>query len=298
MSSSGPVGSYVVAVPQGKVAWAVNALTSGLSQNQLMKLKVRSGEHLAAILTTAFVDVAPTNIDSAGGTDLQFDFTETRDNIARIFFGDALAAAFEVKSTVGGYREFEAAIDRCLQRGNEPGEKLFTLQVSSANTILEENIRSNPACKGTAATQDGLDDIQERLSRGAPFGSIRHRVRRGPRVYRPSFKTARRRRRPRQRMGTLGSWLFDCVVCSPQRMGKSVVHHVRRESTTSARRQSSSSAAARRDEVSRPHRTKRRLALCVRDSTYVGAPRLHEQPARRADRLTAPAHSGPLVDGL
>lgn len=68
-------------------------------------LKVRSGEHIAAILLTAVCSSAPTRLDSDGGIDLIFD----RSN-QQWPFGDLRRAAVEVKSLPGRWRRFEARV--------------------------------------------------------------------------------------------------------------------------------------------------------------------------------------------
>ncbi|HSV67396.1 MAG TPA: hypothetical protein VLJ59_16000 [Mycobacteriales bacterium] len=46
-----------------------------LGEAKLAKLKVASGEHLAAMLTAAFLGAAPVSVDGAGEADLVFDLT-------------------------------------------------------------------------------------------------------------------------------------------------------------------------------------------------------------------------------
>lgn len=78
-------------------------------------IKVTSGEHLAAILLTAFLGIAPSEIDNSGGVDFLFELDPDKE-IAGVF---ALGsrAAFEVKSLKGGYRRAHAVMERDEQRG-------------------------------------------------------------------------------------------------------------------------------------------------------------------------------------
>ena len=73
MSENSPVGSWVIAIWYRKLSWAVTAIVRTLSFDQISKLKVWSGEHLATILITSFLGVAPKNVDTAGETDLMFE---------------------------------------------------------------------------------------------------------------------------------------------------------------------------------------------------------------------------------
>jgi hypothetical protein len=59
MADEAIVESHVIAIHQNSVAWAVDEL-SRLDPEQLGHLKIRSGEHLAAILLTSFLRIVPT----------------------------------------------------------------------------------------------------------------------------------------------------------------------------------------------------------------------------------------------
>ncbi len=63
-------------------------------------LKVRSGEHLAAIFLTGLFGRTPSRFDDVGGPDLVFD---AHDN--KSWFPFASPVAFEIKSLPGAYRE-------------------------------------------------------------------------------------------------------------------------------------------------------------------------------------------------
>ena len=64
-------GAPVIGIWNQTLLWAVDELIK-LGQGRLTHLKVRSGEHLAAILATSFLGVAPFQVDSDGGVDLVF----------------------------------------------------------------------------------------------------------------------------------------------------------------------------------------------------------------------------------
>lgn len=129
----GPVGNQVIAASHLSLSWAVDELVRTLPAAQLRKLKVSAGEHLAAILTTAFLGAAPTTIDTDGGTDLQFDFTD--DTTRWLQPSNVRAADFEVKSLPGDFRRFDAAINQAEAAGREP-DRVFKTKVTSANHVL------------------------------------------------------------------------------------------------------------------------------------------------------------------
>lgn len=64
------------------------------------RLKVRSGEHLAAIFLSGLFGRTPSEFDEHGGPDLVFDALDTKS-----WFPFASPAAFEIKSLPGAYRE-------------------------------------------------------------------------------------------------------------------------------------------------------------------------------------------------
>jgi hypothetical protein len=121
MSSEDVAGRLTVVIWNRTLWRAVDELVEKLTPKQLRKLKVRSGEHLAAILTTTFLRTAPTQVDTMGDVDLWFDLAQAQDpRPAGILPARATHAAFEVKSLPGGFREFDAASDRDAARGVDP----------------------------------------------------------------------------------------------------------------------------------------------------------------------------------
>jgi len=78
-------------------------LGEGLTAEQLTALKVRSGEHVGAIIATMIHFEAPTAVDDSGGPDLEFEPSATweRPNVR---------VAYEIKSIAGNYREYDARL--------------------------------------------------------------------------------------------------------------------------------------------------------------------------------------------
>ena len=140
MSITDPSGSHVHAIWHHTVAWAVSEVVQQLGTDKIAKLKVASGEHLAAMLATAFLGAAPVGVDVAGGPDLVFDLSKRAwdgcvgaDLVGRdgVQFAD-----FEVKSLPGPFREFDAAINRAIRAGIEPNRRTYSAQFGTAKDVL------------------------------------------------------------------------------------------------------------------------------------------------------------------
>jgi hypothetical protein len=132
MTDPGPIGSHVLATWHRTLAWAVDEIVRQLSPSQLSKLKVGSGEHLAAIITTAFLHVAPKEVDFSGGTDLLFqipDGTRQKNSMEPYGVNGDGRAAFEIKSLPGGFREFNARA--------KPGDQ-HGAYITSVNDVLRQ----------------------------------------------------------------------------------------------------------------------------------------------------------------
>lgn len=120
--------------------WATEAMVEKLGPEHLRSLDVRAGEHLAALLTTAFLHTPPTRVDAAGDVDLWFDFAKLPDSdkSQSILPSHTTSAAFEVKSMPGRYRHFERKIDEDSARGIDPTGRSLDVQVQTAQDVLRE----------------------------------------------------------------------------------------------------------------------------------------------------------------
>jgi hypothetical protein len=106
-------GGLVIGKWHRTLRWAVDELVDKLRPERLRKLNIRAGEHLAAILTTAFLGTAPADVDATGGVDLWFDLPDPRESCTvDIVPAHMTNAAFEVKSLPGDFRKFDSRIDR------------------------------------------------------------------------------------------------------------------------------------------------------------------------------------------
>jgi hypothetical protein len=145
MARKGPEGSRIVAISPQTLPWAVSEVSRALSPAQVKSLKVPSGEHLAAILTTTFVGCAPVSIDTHGDPDLVFDLSACpsgRVPPESLGLGRERYADFEVKSLPGGWRKHAAAIDSALAAGSAPDQTVFTTVAKSANEVLRNEGRA------------------------------------------------------------------------------------------------------------------------------------------------------------
>jgi hypothetical protein len=116
-------------------------MVGALGPEKLRKLKVRAGEHLAAVLTTTFLLTPPTGIDTDGGADLWFDLLRKPGDAmkpARILPDGAPSAAFEIKSMPGRFREWDSGLDRARARGIDAFGSSFETQVQAASEVLRK----------------------------------------------------------------------------------------------------------------------------------------------------------------
>ncbi|WP_157517578.1 hypothetical protein [Micromonospora rifamycinica] len=123
-------GGRVIATGHQSVIEATHRLLQ-IDPRQLAGLKVRAGEHLAAILTTTFLGNAPHAVDLRGDVDLRFNLPE-QPPFPLSPGGDV---AFEVKSMPGPFREFSESINRAARRGHRENFSIIVL-VEHANDIL------------------------------------------------------------------------------------------------------------------------------------------------------------------
>ncbi|MFI5591108.1 hypothetical protein ACIA5G_39075 [Amycolatopsis sp. NPDC051758] len=148
-------GSYVVAVPYQTVWAAVAGVIDALGVDTASGFKVRSGEHLAVVLASAFLGGPPIATDKDGGPDMVFDLGVLPAEWRPALTGraDARFADVEVKSLRGPVRAFDAAIDEDLAHGQEPRKRTMVTRIVSANDIV-----AGPG-------QDMLGDAAEQLQR-------------------------------------------------------------------------------------------------------------------------------------
>lgn len=104
-----------------------------LDKRQLSALKVRSGEHLAAILLTMFLGTKPVRIDTHGEVDLEFELTQPFEHMSP----QSGVVAFEVKSMPGRFRKFQSELSYARSNGKiDPIERSFSAKVETANQTL------------------------------------------------------------------------------------------------------------------------------------------------------------------
>lgn len=127
-------GTYAAAISNQRLTWAVQELAR-LGSERLSHLKIRSGEHLAAILVTAFLAVPPHELDTDGGVDLLFRLDP--DSHPGDFFPSQPLGAFEVKSAPGPFRKVDDGIDRTLRKGDDASGMGVSVLVEHAADILQ-----------------------------------------------------------------------------------------------------------------------------------------------------------------
>ena len=93
-------------------------------------LKVRSGEHLAAIFLTGLFGRTPSRFDDSGEPDLVFDEHDDKS-----WFPFASPVAFEIKSLPGSYRETLGLLMRTARPGRSD-EAPFQLRVWTAAEVM------------------------------------------------------------------------------------------------------------------------------------------------------------------
>ncbi|MGW0476205.1 hypothetical protein [Streptomyces coeruleorubidus] len=136
-SLDGGIGTHVIAITYEVMDWAAEALPAHVPADDLKKLKPAAGEHLAALLTTAYLGIVPVAVDVHGGVDLAYRVADSNSGALSSLLGrDGVEFAdFEVKSIPGDFREHDAAVSRALKRGEEPGTHRSTFV--SANNVVE-----------------------------------------------------------------------------------------------------------------------------------------------------------------
>jgi hypothetical protein len=133
------VGTHVVAISYDVMDAATAVLVERLPLETLHAMKLASGEHLAALLATAYLKAVPVAVDVDGGVDLTFDLKASDNLHLKTLLGrdDVRFADFEVKSVPGAFREeYLPATTRAMERGTEQ-PPAHLAQVVSANDIVE-----------------------------------------------------------------------------------------------------------------------------------------------------------------
>ncbi|GAA1619024.1 hypothetical protein GCM10009733_014220 [Nonomuraea maheshkhaliensis] len=148
-------GSPVIAIWHRTVGWASRELAA-LDPNTVSHLKVRSGEHLAAILISSFMYRMPIEVDVDGGVDLLYSLADLEQDGFRELFPEGMdRAAFEIKSLGSGYRTMDSTIDRVSARGGNPAGLSISVEVKAAADILAEaDVLLRRACDGLATKTD------------------------------------------------------------------------------------------------------------------------------------------------
>ncbi|MEV0277820.1 hypothetical protein AB0I22_15775 [Streptomyces sp. NPDC050610] len=133
----GGIGTHVIAITYEVMDWAAEALSVHVPADDLKKLKLAAGEHLAAMLTTTYLGIVPVAVDIHGGVDLVYRVADSNcDALSSLLGRNGVEFAdFEVKSIPGGFREHDAAVSRALKRGEEPGA--HSAMFVSANDVVE-----------------------------------------------------------------------------------------------------------------------------------------------------------------
>jgi hypothetical protein len=137
----GDLSGRVILIAPQTLRWATDQMVETLGPETLKKLKVRAGEHLAALLTATFLLTSPTSIDAEGGADLWFDLSRRPSDGMEpepILPDGTALAAFEIKSMPGPFREFDGGIDRDQARGVDTIGRSLTTRVQAANDVLRE----------------------------------------------------------------------------------------------------------------------------------------------------------------
>ncbi|GGO42341.1 hypothetical protein GCM10012286_23660 [Streptomyces lasiicapitis] len=147
------VGTKAVAISYDVMDAATAVLAQHLPTETLHAMKLASGEHLAAMLATAYLQAVPVAVDVDGGVDLTFDL-KASDGLhlrRKTLLGrdDAEFADFEVKSIPGTFREkYLPATTRAMERGEEQPPAHLAKAVP-ANNVIE----ASAAVIGKAAGQ-------------------------------------------------------------------------------------------------------------------------------------------------
>jgi hypothetical protein len=167
-------GGHVIATTPPTLLWATDQMVETLGPETLKKLKVHAGEHLAAMLTAAFLHTVPMAIDTTGQADLWFDLTSLKRG--SIIPEGAMSAAFEIKSMPGPSRKFNSSIDHDLARGIDTIGRSLTIRIQAASDVLREMGPVLRRAGDPASSKDERGDFAQYLRGGTPVRLFGHRV--------------------------------------------------------------------------------------------------------------------------
>lgn len=163
----GPEGLSIVATPAA-------SLTKAASQLGVMPesryLKVRSGEHLVAILLAA-IDSAPLSMDADGGVDLEFEFSDSQGAWP---FGEFRRAAVEIKSLPGKWRKHEykmaaGAFYQAQFRSIADVLEAASQKVKDAAESLTRKVSNSETSRNVFLTVHPMDGLAIEVIRGGPI---------------------------------------------------------------------------------------------------------------------------------
>lgn len=134
------------------------------------KLKVRSGEHIAAILLTALCSL-PAAVDEAGGVDLMFERSSAAPGSWP--FGALLRAAVEVKSLPGKWRkaEYTMKLGDTYQVKIQNAVEILELgskKIMEAAEALRNKVGSSAASRNAFMIIHPMDGLALELVSGGP----------------------------------------------------------------------------------------------------------------------------------
>lgn len=155
------------------VATSATALVNAARQLVQMpgaeKLKVRSGEHIAAILLTALHSL-PVEVDEDGGVDLVFE----RAGMHRAWpFGNSVRAAVEVKSLPGKWRkhEYNVRLGETYQVKIQNAFEILELgskKIMEATQALQHKVVSSSTSRNAFMIIHPMDGLALELVNGGP----------------------------------------------------------------------------------------------------------------------------------
>ncbi|MCD5343249.1 hypothetical protein LR392_13545 [Arthrobacter sp. AK04] len=167
----GPEGLTVVAT---SAAALINAAQELVQMPGADKLKVRSGEHIAAILMTALYSL-PVEVDEDGGVDLVFERSGSRSAWP---FGGSLRAAVEVKSLPGKWRkhEYNVRLGDTYQVKIQNALEILELgskKVKEASEALQHKVGSSNMSRNAFLIIHPMDGLAlELVSEGPVIGHL------------------------------------------------------------------------------------------------------------------------------